>query len=357
MSELLRPPVHFLEQLPKREDLFAAFPQLGHRVLVVYDGRLKKSSDFKKWISQFSLTYEVLGGERLKSLDNFSKHAWRMVKILQGLGRHSIGFASVGGGSVGDFTGFFASVYKRGCPVVHLPTTWLSAIDSAHGGKTGLNIGSIKNQIGTFHMPIGIVIARSVLESLPKEQLLSARGELAKMALVEGGQLYSMLNSTQTFTFETYWTALPPAIEAKMNLVMQDPFDQKGLRAQLNLGHTLGHTLELTYGLPHGVAVGYGLGFAAQWSHHQGFLARSDLANIETFLEEIMGLGTLKDFRRKHPLLTRKKLIRVISEDKKMMDAKNIGFIFLSKIGHAFKKIVPLESFIAETQRQGWADV
>ena len=92
-------------------------------------------------------------------------------------------------GTVGDFAGFLASILKRGVPLIHIPTTLLAAMDSAHGGKTALNVREFKNQVGTFYPAHGILLVRSLFEELPAMQIRSAIGEMAKMALIEGGEL------------------------------------------------------------------------------------------------------------------------------------------------------------------------
>lgn len=349
--------VEFLKKLPSPARLAEALGFKPEKYLVVYDKRLKKNENLEKWLKEFRYTYPVSGGERLKDLYDFSGHLKKIFGMVSPFSNRSLCVVSVGGGTVGDFTGFLSSVIKRGVPLIHIPSTLLAAMDSAHGGKTALNVGSFKNQVGSFYPADAVLIVKSLFEALPPLQLQSAGGELAKMALLEGDKLYQKFREDFALDLESIWNLLPEVIEAKYKIVEQDPFERTGARQILNLGHTLGHALESYYGLAHGVAVGQGLIFALQWSEHQGYYRGGDLNEIVGLLKEKTGFLTPRDFVKANRAMSRSKLGKIIAEDKKLTDARHMNFVFLEKVGSPFRKVVTLESMLTETQRQGWTSV
>ena len=112
---------------------------------------------------------------------------------MKKFGRKGWKLVSFGGGSIGDLSGFVASIYKRGVPLIHIPTTWLSALDSAHGGKNALNFSKVKNLVGTYYFPEQVYIVKEILNQLPEEREREAYGEVLKMAIVGGGRFYASL--------------------------------------------------------------------------------------------------------------------------------------------------------------------
>jgi len=344
----------FLRKLPSKAKLAEGVSIKAEKYLVIYDGRLEKNEEFREWIGKFAYTYKVKAGESLKNLDQFPAHIKKIFKLVSPFSARSLCVVAVGGGTVGDFAGFVASVMKRGVPLIHVPTTLLAAMDSAHGGKTALNVGDLKNQVGSFYPAGQVLIVRSFFEDLPPLQLQSALGELAKMAFIEGGALLDSFTATKKWDLDFIWNELALVIEAKNKWVEKDPLEVSGERQVLNFGHSLGHVLEGYFGLPHGVAVGEGLIFAVLWSHHQGYMSAKDR---DQAMEILIHLGFLKpeDFIKQHRPLSESRLNRFISEDKKLLDAHHLNFVFLEKPGKPFVKRVALQSFITETQRQGWA--
>jgi len=349
--------VEFLKNLPSRERLSESLGFKPEKFLVVYDKRLAKNDQIKKWLKEYVLAYPVTAGESLKDIYTFANHVKKIFKLVTPFSTRGLVIVSLGGGSVGDFTGFLASVLKRGVPLVHIPTTLLAAMDSAHGGKTGLNVGEVKNQIGSFYPANSILIVRNLFEGLPTLQMQSAGGELAKMALLEGGEFFERFKENFKPELESIWEFLPEAIEAKYKIVETDPFERSGERQVLNLGHSLGHALESYYGLAHGVAVGQGLIFAIQWSEHKGYYRGQSPEEVIRLLVEKLKLQRPRDFARINRPMSRSRLLRYINEDKKLTDTRNFNFIFLENVGQVFRKVVTLESFLTETQRQGWTSV
>lgn len=345
--------VEFIKTLPSKTKLVEALGFKPEKFLIVCDRALEKSPEVKKWLKDFPLIYSVRAGEDLKDISTLGEQVKKIMRLVSPFSVRGLCVVGVGGGSVGDFTGFVASILKRGVPLVHIPTTLLAAMDSAHGGKTALNVGGIKNQVGSFYAADAVLIVRSLFEGLPELQVLSAGGELAKMALIEGGELYQQLKNFKP-GLDFIWDNLPKAIEAKYRWVEKDPLERSGERQVLNLGHSLGHPLESYYGLPHGIAVAQGLVFALQWSQHQGYLSASSETEALQLLTEQMGFLKPKEFAKKHRTMSRSRLTRLISEDKKLTDARHMNFVFLENIGGPFRKKTTLESFLTETQRQGW---
>lgn len=202
---------------------------------------------------------------------------------------------ALGGGVVGDVAGFAASIFLRGIDVIQVPTTLLSQVDSAVGGKTGINTDYGKNTIGTFHQPRRVVIDTSVLGSLPRRHILSGYAELAKYGLIRDAAFWSWLESHGPRIVALQHEAVEVAIEAccrhKAALVIDDEHDQAGTRALLNLGHTFAHAMEHEAGytgrLLHGEAVALGLVMAFDLSVRMGLCSPSEAQRIRTHLKNI----------------------------------------------------------------------
>lgn len=332
---------------------FPRLKDLGEELLLIYDDVLpKKSAAFKKWSKQFSLKYAVRAGESLKSVDTFPEHIFKIVKICENTSSRKLTLVVAGGGSVGDFGGFIASILKRGVGLVHMPSTWLAAIDSAHGGKTALNVGSAKNQIGTFYPADKIVLVRSLLLSQPEARAFEGFGELLKISWISGGSLWTQLSKESEVNSVLLWKYLAAAIEAKYKVVKKDPEEKSGYRHLLNLGHTVGHILESYYQLPHGIAVNYGLDFAFRWSLEKKIMTASC---AETFRRSpVMGylLSPIRDelFQIKESVF--KDYKRLLLHDKKKTKAQTLRFVFIKKPGQCVIREVTVDEILLEICRQ-----
>jgi len=168
---------------------------------------------------------------------------------------------NVGGGVVSDLGGFAASVYKRGIRYINVPTTLLSMVDAAIGGKTGVNLGHIKNQIGTFHFPLAVLIWPGFLKTLPEREWGSGKGELLKYSLLGAG--FSPEEIAAGNDPDAFGQLIRKSVAFKTKIVAMDPEDS-GIRMILNFGHTIGHALEseaLRINIPitHGEAVAAGI--------------------------------------------------------------------------------------------------
>jgi 3-dehydroquinate synthase len=349
--------VEFLKKLPSEARITEALGFKPEKILVIYDKKLAKDEPVAKWLKEFPLHYAVASGEGLKDVNAFAGHLKKIFALITPFSARSLCMVAVGGGSVGDFCGFLASVLKRGVPLIHIPSTLLAAMDSAHGGKTALNVGGFKNQVGTFYPADSVLIVKSLFEGLPALQIQSASGELAKMALLEGGKLFTRFLDEFKMDLDTIWELLPDAIEAKYKVVERDPFEKTGERQILNFGHSLGHAIESYYGLAHGVAVGQGLIFALLWSEHQGYFRGEEPLHLVDVLNERVGLLKPRDFAKKYRPMSRAKLSKLVIEDKKLTDTRHMSFVFLEKIGMPFRKVVSVDSLLTETQRQGWTSL
>ncbi len=318
--------------------------------ILIYDHKLDKlSKEFWAFAKCYPHRYAVDSGENLKSLEKFPAHCKALSALALDLPTRQMTVLSAGGGSVGDFAGFFASVFKRGVRLIHLPTTWLASIDSSHGGKTALNVGGAKNQIGTFYPADFTVIVRSLLSSQSLEQVEDAMGELAKMTIIEGGSVARTVESSQLVGENLLWKFLPIAISAKMKIVNRDPLEEKGLRQILNLGHTMGHVIEASAGFSHGVAVAQGLFFALEFSRAEGLLSDKEFERLMSFLAHL-GLAP-----RAFKPVPAAKLASLLLKDKKRSRSGEVTFIFVRGFGRCERLSVPVKTLAREAKRQGWS--
>jgi 3-dehydroquinate synthase len=198
---------------------------------------------------------------------------------------------ALGGGVVGDLAGFAGATYMRGVEVVHLPTTLLSMVDSAIGGKTAINLGA-KNLVGAFHAPAAVFADLDALASLPAREVRCGLGEVWKTAILAGGDLFERVERDATALAGLDAAALAPVVlgclRHKAGVVERDE-REAGERALLNLGHTLGHALEvLTPALSHGEAVAVGGAFALRLAEAHGWLPAAEAGRC---LAVARGLG------------------------------------------------------------------
>ena len=248
---------------------------------------------------------------------------------------------ALGGGVVGDLAGFSAAIYLRGVPVVQVPTTLLSQIDSSVGGKTGINLPVGKNLVGAFHQPASVFIDTETLMSLPQRELVSGFCEMVKQSLISDRKLYDMtvdgLQKTaakRDFLLSSEFEDLIAAqCGFKASIVVNDErestsrSDAKSRRV-LNFGHTTAHALEAITSyrtFRHGEAVGYGMLVAGELSKNLGLI---DAGDLELLRDAVKLCGPLP--RAEH--LDSNRIIRALQHDKKSVDGQ-INWVLLEGIG------------------------
>jgi shikimate kinase / 3-dehydroquinate synthase len=231
------------------------------------------------------LPLNVPAGEESKTLEMASV---LYEQLVQGGLERSGAIVALGGGVIGDLSGFVAATYLRGVPWVCCATTLLSMVDASVGGKTGIDLPSGKNLIGAFHPPLLTISDLTVLRTLPEREFQSGMAEVIKAGIIGDAELFEMIESGSTDVQEI----IRRSIKVKVDVVREDPFE-KGRRAALNLGHTIGHGIEAAsqFLLRHGEAIGIGLIAEAKIAERMG-LAHSDLSGrIEAVIAKV-GLPT-----------------------------------------------------------------
>ncbi len=317
--------------------------------LLIFDKVLQRNSAGRKIIKQFPLRVGAEAGEKLKDLRRFPKNAEKILKVVERFNQKNLQVVALGGGSIGDFAGFFASILKRGVPLTNIPSTWLAAMDSAHGGKNGLNAGGRKNQLGTFNPAQAVHIIEDLLLSQPRQRIKDAAGEFLKISLIAGQDLWQKTAAYKDLTDRDLLRVLPLAIKAKYRVVTKDPFEKQGYRQVLNLGHTLGHVIEAELKISHGEAIGQGLVFAIRWSREMKFLSEKNYHEISRApLYELFERGLKKSLKRLSPRQVRKGLMM----DKKISQTGQVFFIFVSKPGSVIRHKVKIEDILKELNRQ-----
>jgi 3-dehydroquinate synthase len=247
---------------------------------------------------------------------------------------------ALGGGVIGDLTGFAASIVRRGMNFIQVPTTLLAQVDSSVGGKTGINTKQGKNLVGAFHQPSLVLADVTCLETLPERDFKSGYAEVVKYGLINDPDFFSWLTAKNADLMDgnvqTRAEAVRRSCQAKANIVAQDE-KEHGVRALLNLGHTFGHALEAETGysdrLTHGEAVSIGMTLAHEFSAFMGLCPSEDVERLVAHLQSA-GLKTkLQDIPGE--LCRVQNLIKHMYQDKKVQDAK-LTFILTRGIGQAF---------------------
>lgn len=216
--------------------------------------------------------------------------------------------AALGGGVVGDLAGFCAATYQRGVPVVHLPTSLVAQVDSAYGGKTGVDLPEAKNYVGAYHQPAGVIADVDALASLAPAELAAGWVEVLKTALIAGGELWERVAAGA----EVDERMILACVRTKLDVVAADERDG-GVRQVLNLGHTVGHAIEASAGYGryrHGEAVGLGL------------LAALRLSGQQELREQVRGLLAARGLPVSFDGVGADGVIESLSHDKKRLGAE-----------------------------------
>ncbi len=253
--------------------------------------------------------------------------------LLAGRAERKTTLIALGGGVIGDMTGFAAACYQRGVPFVQIPTTLLSQVDSSVGGKTGINHPLGKNMIGAFYQPKVVLADTDTLKTLPARELSAGLAEVIKYGLIRDAAFLAWLEANMTKLRALDPAAITHAIhrscEIKAQVVAEDE-REGGLRAILNLGHTFGHAIESGMGYGtwlHGEAVAAGMVLAAMASQRLGWLDAADVARTRA----IVRAAGLPDAAPELPFET---WLEYMGHDKKV-EGGRLRFVLLKKLGEA----------------------
>jgi len=323
---------------------------------------LTEEKIWKRWRRKFlgetrlqrPQTLLIAPGEKSKELPVLARLASELLE--RGADRRSL-LMVLGGGVAGDLGGFLASTYMRGIDYVNCPTTVLSQVDSAIGGKTAVNLGKAKNLVGSFYPPRQVLADSQVLTSLPPRDLRSGLYEVVKHAILDGDEFFSQtersLGELSPQNIGKFEPLLVRAAGVKVDVVNKDE-QEKQLRFVLNLGHTFGHAFEEATGYRrflHGEAVAWGLLAVARLAERLGAMDQDSAARIRNM---ILQLGPLPGLARIDP----SGVIELLSKDKKTIGGK-IHWVIPERIGKVrVRTDVPirtaaaaLRDVMAESQR------
>ena len=312
------------------------------RVPVVTDGQVHKAwgAVIENALHQggHEAAWRILPpGEASKSWEQLAATVdWMLAEEVE-RGDHVL---ALGGGVIGDLTGFAASMLKRGCKFIQLPTTLLAQVDSSVGGKTAINTAAGKNLVGAFHQPSLVLADLAVLDTLPRRELLAGYAEVVKYGLLGDADFFQWCDANGAAMLDgdpaLREYAVAHSVAAKARIVQADEKETLGLRALLNLGHTFGHALEAQTGfsdrLLHGEGVALGMVLAARFSARRGLIPQASAEHVARHFAE---LGMASEISALGLNCDGKALVAHMLHDKKM-DAGTLPFVLLKGIGEAF---------------------
>ena len=271
-------------------------------------------------------------GEKSKSFSSFQKIINRLFDLNFD---RSDCLIALGGGVVGDITGFCAATFLRGIDYIQIPTTLLSQVDSSVGGKTAINVPQGKNLIGSFYNPRFVLISTGFLETLPKDEFESGLGEVIKYAFIGNKKLKNIIEKNANKIIKRNERILriiiEESIKTKSKIVTKDE-KENGIRAILNFGHTFGHAIEAYEkyrNITHGAAITLGMIVASKISYFEGHIKDYQLDNIINMIDSL-GLKT------EHSKYKYSKLKKYIKSDKKVLDGE-LNLILINAKFNAFK--------------------
>jgi 3-dehydroquinate synthase len=270
----------------------------------------------------------VADGERAKTLRNVERVLDALIRVKAD---RSIVVVAIGGGVIGDLVGFAAASYLRGVRVVHVPTTVMAQVDSAIGGKTGVNHRLGKNLIGAFHAPSLVVADPTVLSTLSPREFRSGLYEVIKYGIIADASLIDRMSAALPAIIARDPEALTPLVDASCRIkaaVVSDDERESGLRRILNFGHTVGHALEAATSYRrflHGEAVAYGMLAALSIGVDRSLTSR---AAYDAVLALITKLGPLPDIRD----IATRDILTAIGRDKKVL-AGTLHFVAAPRLG------------------------
>jgi 3-dehydroquinate synthase len=293
----------------------------------LYGNTLRKSladSEFEV------LTLEVPVGEKHKSLDTAGRLYHQLTDFFA---ERTTPVLALGGGVIGDLTGFVAATYMRGVPLIQIPTTLLSQGDSSIGGKVAVNHGQLKNKIGAFYHPRLTISDITTLKTLSPRELSDGLSEIIKHGMILDKEFFSYieqnLEKIKALDDEVMETIVSQSAKIKARIVEKDEYDL-GLRNILNYGHTIGHAVESVSGFRiwHGEAVAIGMLIEARISNKMGILKEDEMSR----LKEVIARA---DLPIELPPLETDEIIQAMKHDKKIIEGK-IRFVLPKAVGEVF---------------------
>lgn len=324
------------------ERIISTFP----RIILLVDENVARLClpVFKERLPSVSISgiVTILAGEEKKNLEA-SRYIWNELTKLK-VDRDAL-IVNLGGGVVSDIGGFTAATFKRGVKFINYPTTLLGMIDAAIGGKTGIDFGKYKNQVGLFVDPISVVIDPIFLKTLDNRQLQSGFAELLKYALITDLDLWEMLKGVK-FTDITEWnTFIVKAARDKIDIVKHDTHE-KGIRKNLNFGHTVGHSFE-SYFLMSENPVTHGMAIAAGMICEAYISVKMNDIGCEV-LNEIVAMIDLNFERLQFTPEQIPALFEIMMQDKKVRNGK-LQFSLLKKLGKTIHNCEVADDLLKES--------
>jgi len=343
-------PIYIGENLLAQPD-FLTKHITGNQVMIVSNTTVAPLyiDKVKSLLTDFEVCEVILpDGEQYKNLDTVNQI---FTCLLENRLDRSSTLIALGGGVVGDMTGFAAASYQRGVNFIQIPTTLLSQVDSSVGGKTGVNHPLGKNMIGAFYQPKAVIIDVDTLDTLPKREFSAGMAEVIKYGLLGNENFLSFIeknvDSLMNKEKSTVTDAIYQSCKDKANIVAEDELEA-GKRALLNLGHTFGHAIENLMGYGnylHGEAISIGMYMAAVMSEKEGFIDQSQVSRVRSILENcelptrLTGKINFSDF------------LKSMSVDKKVLKGK-IHLVLLNAIGAAFVSDDYHKEFLDQTIKE-----
>jgi 3-dehydroquinate synthase len=272
---------------------------------------------------------EVESGEPNKNIV-ICTHIWEALSDMQA-DRNAL-FVNLGGGVITDMGGFIASTFKRGIRFINIPTTLLSQVDASVGGKVGVDLNGLKNQVGVFADPQVVYIDPAFLSTLSPKELRSGFAEVVKHALIADANYWKEIRKIDPAHYDNWQEVIVRSVEIKKRIVEEDPHEI-GLRKILNFGHTIGHAVEshsLEGGknpLTHGESIAIGMIAEAWLSHKKRKLSQQSLEEIVATITAVFPAHSFDD-------LDHHRLVELMRNDKKNQD-NSINFTLLDDIGKA----------------------
>lgn len=328
-------PIIFEESFEKLSDMWKEYELSANKICIVTDSNVESlyAQEVKKELEKVCdtcLIYAFPAGENSKNLDTVQKLYEFLIE--NHVGRKDM-LVALGGGVVGDLTGFAAATYLRGISFVQIPTTLLSQVDSSIGGKTGVDFAQYKNMVGAFYMPKMVYMNLKTLSTLPERQFYAGMGEVLKSALIKDGMFYGWIINNLYEVYEKDPEVIRLMVYNCCNIkrqVVEKDWGETGERALLNFGHTIGHAIEKAKGfeLMHGECVALGMVAASFIAYKRQLLTFDEYYEIRDMFVPFNLPITVED-------IDPQEIVALTKNDKKMENGK-IKFVLLKKIGKAF---------------------